>query len=56
MTSSRREERQLAAANIIQRLGGVIVGFVFVIDIKNLGGTAELDKRGFKVNSLLEYD
>ena len=46
----------IAAANIIQRLGGVIVGFVFVIDIKNLGGTAELDKRGFKVNSLLEYD
>jgi adenine phosphoribosyltransferase len=46
----------IAAANIIQRLGGVIVGFVFVIDIKNLGGTAELAKRGFKVNSLLEYD
>ena len=46
----------IGAANIIQRLGGVIVGFVFVIDIKNLGGTAELDKRGFKVNSLLEYD
>ena len=46
----------IAAATIIQRLGGVIVGFVFVIDIKNLGGTAELGKRGFKVNSLLEYD
>jgi adenine phosphoribosyltransferase len=46
----------IAAANIIQRLGGVIVGFVFVIDIKNLGGTSELAKRGFKVNTLLEYD
>ena len=45
----------IAAATIIQRLGGVIVGFVFVFAIKNLGGTAVLDKRGFKVNYLLVY-
>ena len=42
-----------ATARLVERLGGIVVGFGFLIDLQFLGGRAQLD--GYDVVSLLEY-
>ncbi|MFB5599138.1 MAG: adenine phosphoribosyltransferase [Nitrososphaeraceae archaeon] len=46
----------IATAELIQELGGVIFGFAFIIDLVHLGGSNKLRNKGYKVNSLVEYD
>lgn len=46
----------LAAAKLVQGLGGIIVGFVFMINLKNLGGACKLTDNGFKVEYIFEYE
>ena len=46
----------LAACDLIERLGGKIVGVKFVIDLPFLEGSKKLQDRGYKVNSLVSYD
>jgi adenine phosphoribosyltransferase len=46
----------LAAAKLLQGLGGIIVGFVFMINLKNLGGASKLADNGFKVEYIFEYE
>ena len=42
-----------AAAELIEKLGGIVVGFAFVIELLDLKGREKL--RGYKVNSLVAY-
>lgn len=46
----------LAACDLIERLGGKIIGIGFLIDMSFLGGSKKLKERGFIVNILVEYD
>ena len=46
----------IAAANLFQRLGGTIVGYAFVMNLKKLGGSARLSAKGFKVHYIWEYE
>ena len=45
----------LAAANLIESLGGKVVGFAFIIELKSLKGGDILRNKGYKVNSLVTY-
>jgi adenine phosphoribosyltransferase len=46
----------LAACDLIERLGGKIMGVSFLIDLPFLGGSKKLRNRGYKLYSLVEYD
>ncbi len=45
-----------AAAKLIRRTGGDIVGAAFVIDLPELGGTKLLELQGIKVRSLMSFE
>lgn len=45
-----------AAAKLIKKVGGEIMGAVFFIELTSLGGRQKLEKDGIKVHSLLQYD
>ncbi len=45
-----------ATCDLIERLGGKILGVGFVIDISFLGGSERLRKKGYEVRSLITYD
>lgn len=44
----------IAAANLVEKLGGKIAGMSFIIDLPFLGGSKKLDK--YKLNFLVTYD
>jgi adenine phosphoribosyltransferase len=46
----------IAAASLIEELGGKVAGFAFVIELASLDGANKLRKMGYKVHSLLTYD
>lgn len=43
-----------AAAQLVEKVGGEIVGFLFVIELESLGGRKKLE--GYDVLSLVKYD
>jgi adenine phosphoribosyltransferase len=43
-----------AAARLVEQLGGIVVGFAFVVELTFLGGREKL--AGYDVFSLLQYD
>ena len=43
-----------AAANLVEKLGGKVVGFAFVTELKSLNGRRKL--AGYEVHSLAKYD
>jgi adenine phosphoribosyltransferase len=45
-----------AAAALIQKLGGVVIGCAFVINLPDLGGAQRLIEGGFKPFSLCEFE
>jgi adenine phosphoribosyltransferase len=45
-----------AAAKLLRRLGGEIVGAAFIVDLPELGGTARLKKDGIKVHTLMAFE
>ena len=45
-----------AAARLITRLGGVIAGCSFVIDLPELGGKKRLQEMGLAVTTLVEFE
>jgi len=45
-----------AAAALIQKLGGVVMGCAFVIDLPDLGGSKRLAEIGLKPFSLCEFE
>jgi adenine phosphoribosyltransferase len=45
-----------AAVKLITRIGGVIVGAAFVIDLPELGGVKVLEKHGVKCHCLMSFE
>jgi adenine phosphoribosyltransferase len=46
----------IAAASLVEKLGGTIVGFVFIICLNYLEGMDRLKNHGYNVKCILEYD
>ncbi len=46
----------LASCDLIEELGGEIVGVYFVVDLPFLEGSKKLTERGYEVKSLVSYD
>jgi adenine phosphoribosyltransferase len=44
-----------AAAKLVKRSGGKVAGFIFVINLYDLGGVKKLKDKGYKVLSLMEF-
>lgn len=45
-----------AAAKLVERLGGEVVGAAFVVDLPDLGGRARLERMGVPVHALCAYE
>ncbi|MFM9940195.1 MAG: adenine phosphoribosyltransferase [Hyphomicrobiaceae bacterium] len=45
-----------AAAKLIRRLGGTIIGAAFLVDLPDLGGARLLEKDGIKVHALMTFE
>lgn len=46
----------LAAASLIEQLGGQVVECCFVIDLPDIGGRARLEQQGYPVFALCEFE
>jgi adenine phosphoribosyltransferase len=46
----------VAAAQLVEELGGKVAGFAFVIELAGLRGADRLRQMGYKVESLVVYD
>ena len=44
-----------AAAKLVKKCGGVIAGFIFVINLFDLGGKKLLERKGYKTFSLIDF-
>jgi len=44
-----------AGAKLVEKSGGIVTGFVFVINLFDLGGKNLLENKGYKVFSLIEF-
>ena len=44
-----------AAAKLVEKCGGKIGGFIFVINLFDLGGSNDLIKQGYKVENIIEF-
>ena len=44
-----------AAAKLIEKSGGEVVGFIFVINLFDLGGKKLLENKGYKSYSLIDF-
>jgi adenine phosphoribosyltransferase len=45
----------LAAAKLVEELGGNVVGFAFIVELSALGGGKLLREKGYSVNSMVIY-
>src|SRR5208337_4646903 len=46
----------LAAASLIEKLGGIIVEMAFIVNLPDVGGSAKLKAKGYKVFSLADFE
>ena len=44
-----------AAAQLVEKSGGQVEGFIFVINLFDLGGKKLLEKKGYKTFSLIDF-
>ena len=44
-----------AAAKLVEKSGGKVAGFVFVINLFDLGGVKNLESKGYQVHSLIKF-
>ena len=44
-----------AGISLIERVGAVVIGCAFVIDLPELGGRAKLEEMGMAVHALCEF-
>ena len=44
-----------AASKLVEKSGGKIAGFIFVINLYDLGGIKKLQEKGYKAHSLIEF-
>jgi adenine phosphoribosyltransferase len=45
-----------AGAKLVRRIGGVVVGAAFVIDLPELGGAAKLEAQGIPCHTLIAFE
>jgi adenine phosphoribosyltransferase len=45
----------LAAAKLVEDLGGNVVGFAFMVELSSLGGSKLLQDKGYPVHSMVKY-
>lgn len=46
----------LAAASLIEKLGGIVVEMAFIVNLPDVGGSAKLREKGYKIYSLTEFE
>jgi adenine phosphoribosyltransferase len=46
----------LAAAKLVEKLGGVVVECAFIVDLPEVGGRKKLEQAGYKAFSLVEFE
>ena len=46
----------MAAAYLVEELGGMVAGFAFVVELAELTGATTLRNKGYKVHSLVVYN
>ena len=46
----------MAAAALIEKLGGTLVEMAFVVDLPEVGGRKKLERKGYKVFALTEFE
>ncbi len=46
----------LASAALIEKLGGQIVEFAFIVDLPDVGGRKKLEDKGYKVFALCDFE
>lgn len=46
----------LAAAALIEKLGGIIAEMVFIVDLPDVGGAKKLKARGYQIFALTEFE
>lgn len=46
----------LAAATLIEKLGGIIAEMVFIVDLPDVGGAKKLEDKGYKIFALTEFE
>jgi len=46
----------LAAASLVEKLGGSVSELAFIVNLPDLGGYAKLEKKGYKVYCLTEFE
>ena len=44
-----------AAAKLVEKSGGEVSAFIFIINLFDLGGKELLEKKGYKIYSLIEF-
>ena len=44
-----------AAAKLVEKSGGKVAGFIFVINLYDLGGIKKLKEKGYEVFSLIDF-
>jgi len=44
-----------AAAKLVEKSGGKVAGFIFVINLYDLGGVKKLNEKGYEAFSLMEF-
>jgi adenine phosphoribosyltransferase len=45
-----------AGAKLVRRVGGVLVGAAFIIDLPELGGAAKLEAQGIPCHTLISFE
>ena len=46
----------LAAAQLIEKLGGKVIECAFIVDLPDVGGRKKLEGAGYKAFSLVEFE
>ena len=46
----------LAAASLIEKIGGIIVEMAFVVDLPEVGGRKKLETKGYKLFALTQFE
>lgn len=44
-----------AAAKLVEKLGGKVIGFAFIVELSSLGGGIILRQKGYNVHSMVKY-
>ncbi len=46
----------IAAAALVEKLGGIVAEMAFIVDLPDVGGAAKLKEKGYKIYCLTEFE